>query len=244
MSLTRSVQGDSIPLKPQLFDITGGIAWHVRAFVSRNTLWAPFRQTLADVLARWKPPARRLLLIGPSAGWCIPDALLARFDEIHGVDIDRSAEFLFRRIHAQALHGRRLTWDFVDFFSDPQSILAAFPDHAILLCNVAGQRRFHHVDWRSTEAEMAALRSFLSDRYWASFHDLLSGIAASDLSPLSLPMRAEGADVLRQCGLSGEWFDHLTSSLLPIAAPRTILPWRFKRDRLHLIEAGWSAPLS
>ena len=243
MSLIRSVKSNAI--KPSLFDVTGGVHWHLRALVSHNALWAPFKLALADELSRWTPQADKLLLIGPSAGWCIPDALLARFGEIHGLDIDRSAEFLFRRLHGRALQGRRLTWDCADFFSAPQRILAAFSDHAILLCNIAGQRRFHHPHWRSAETELAALQNVLAGRYWASFHDLLSGGLARSLSPppLSLPMRTDGADVLRQCGLSGEWFDHLTSFLLPAVAPRVILPWRFKRDRLHLVEAGWSEPL-
>jgi hypothetical protein len=49
--------------------------------------------------------------------------------------------------------------------------------------------------------------------------------------------------VLRQYGLAGEWFDHLTAALLPENAPRMILPWRFQRDRLHRVEAGWSVPV-
>ena len=49
-------------------------------------------------------------------------------------------------------------------------------------------------------------------------------------------------DVLRDYGLQGEWLDHLTADLLAPSAPRMILPWRFKRDRIHLVEAGWSAP--
>jgi len=244
MSLKRRAESASRPLAPRVFDFSGGLRWHLRALISRNVYWAPFRHALAEFLLRWGPPQNKLLLIGPSAGWCMPDALLARYDEIHAIDIDACARFLFRRVHAKPLRdGCNLTWACADFFHDPQSVLAAYPDHAILLCNVAGQRRFHHAHWADAEVEIAALQGLLATRHWASFHDLLSGSCSDNLSPLSLTARGQGADVLRQYGLAGEWFDHLTAALLPENAPRMILPWRFKRDRLHLVEAGWSEPV-
>lgn len=243
MSLSRSISGHRAPLSPRLFDLSGGLRWHARALARRSNLWAPFRFELADSLSHWIPPQDKLLLIGPSAGWCLPGAALQRFSHIHAIDIDVCAQFLFRRVHARALQGLDLTWSCMDFFHDPQNVLDAFPDHAILLCNVAGQRRFHHADWQAAEVEMAALQGLFAERHWASFHDLFSGSCADELRAVSLPSRKEGADVLRLCGLSGEWFDHSTAALLPANAPRMILPWRFKRDRLHLVEAGWSVPV-
>lgn len=243
MSLSRKLQDAREPLSPRLFDVSGGLRWHMRSLASRSILWRPFRQALADALAAWTPPLDKLLLIGPSAGWCLPDFTIGRFREVHAIDIDVCAEFLFRRVHGQHLRGGvNLTWACADFFHDPQSVLAAYPDHAILLCNVAGQRRFHHAQWLDAEMEMAALQRLFAHRHWASFHDLLSGSCKRQLPPMQFHARMEGAAVLRRYDLSGEWFDHLTAALLPQEAARSILPWRFKRDRLHLVEAGWSAP--
>jgi len=212
---------------PRVVDLTGGLRWHMRAFARRAGLWAPFRFALAQWLETWRPNADRLLLVGPSAGWCLPTSFLARFSQISAVDLDPAARVLFGLNHA-ALRGR-LVWRTEDFFADRARILEEHADRAVLLCNLAGQRRFR-------------LRAALEGRDWASFHDLMSGPCAfAPLWPRSLDARPDGERLLRDYGLDGEWLDHLTADLLPPAQARMILPWRFKRDRLHLVEAGWVA---
>jgi hypothetical protein len=225
---------------PRLVDATGGLRWHMRAFARRRTLWAPFRAALAQWLEGWRPGVDRLLLVGPSAGWCLPPSALARFAHVAAVDIDPLAQTLFRLNHP-ALRAR-LSWRLGDFFADPACVLSEHAGCAILLCNVAGQRRFHHSDWRACEAEMRALRDALSNRPWASFHDLVSGPGSGALWPRAFEARPDGERLLRDYGLQGEWLDHLTADLLAPTAARMILPWRFKRDRIHLVEAGWNAP--
>lgn len=222
-------------------DRTGGFFWHMRALVARQSLWAPFRREVEVWLADWKPASRKLLLIGPSAGWCLPDSFLTRFDHIDAVDIDPSAPRLFGLVHGRALRraGVSLAWSNASFFDDPASVLAAHPQAAVLLCNIAGQRCIQLRDPSAVEAEMLRLRALLQGRAWASFHDLLSA-NISDAPPVRRLSRAMGAHaLLSSYGLGGEWFDHLTGALLPEDAPRRIMPWRFKRTRLHLIEAGF-----
>jgi len=222
-------------------DLTGGLFWHLRALVARHMLWAPFRAQLEAWLFGWSPPARILLLVGPSAGWCLPDNFLTRFDHLHAVDIDPAAESLFRLLHGGALRraGADLSWSRMDFFADPAGVLAAHPEAAVLFCNVAGQRCVQVRDPLAVEAEMAALQGLLRGRDWASFHDLLSARTVASPPARSLPGHVGAHELLASLGLGGEWFDHLTGRLLPSDAARRILPWRFKRGRLHLIEAGW-----
>ena len=222
-------------------DHTGGLFWHMRALVARRSLWAPFRLALEGWLCGWAPPRRSLLLVGASAGWCLPDSFLTRFDHLYAVDLDPVAEPLFRLLHGRALRraGATLSWSRIDFFADPMRVLAAYPDAAVLLCNVAGQRCVQVRDPAAVEAEMARLQGLLRGRDWASFHDLLSGAAGVVLAPRALPARMEQRELLASLGLGGEWFDHLTGELLPQGTARLILPWRFDRGRLHLIEAGW-----
>ena len=109
----------------------------------------------------------------------------------------------------------------------------------MLFCNVAGQRCVQVSDAAAVEAEMVALQALLQGSAWASFHDLLS--AKTNVAPpaWSLSRHMGAQELLASRGLGGEWFDHLTGGLLPLHAARRILPWRFKRGRLHLIEAGW-----
>ncbi len=222
-------------------DLTGGLFWHLRALVARHTLWTPFRAQLEDWLAGWAPPTRSLLLVGPSAGWSLPDSFLTRFDHLHAVDIDPAASALFGLLHGGALRsaGVCLSWSRTDFFADPAGVLAAHPEAAVLFCNVAGQRCVQVSDAAAVEAEMVALQALLQGSAWASFHDLLS--AKTNVAPpaWSLSRHMGAQELLASRGLGGEWFDHLTGGLLPLHAARRILPWRFKRGRLHLIEAGW-----
>ena len=222
-------------------DLTGGLFWHMRALVARRSLWAPFRADLESWLAEWSPAGATLLLVGPSAGWCLPDTFLTRFERLHAVDIDPAAQPLFRLLHGQRLRraGVALSWSQGDFFADPASVLAASPGAAILFCNVAGQRCVQLRNADAVEAEMAAMKGLLAGRSWASFHDLLSGDANAAPPALQLRQHMGAHELLGALGFGGEWFDHLTGGLLPQKSPRRILPWRFNRGRLHLIEAGW-----
>ena len=222
-------------------DRTGGLFWHMRALVSRRSLWAPFRAGVEDWLATWTPPCDELLLVGPSAGWCLPDAFLTRFARLQAFDIDPAAQPLFRLVHGGALRraGVTLSWTQADVFADISGMLAAHPGTAILFCNVAGQRCIQTPDARLVEAEMERLQHLLRGRCWASFHDLLSGHASLELPERRLTGPMEARDLIASYGLGGEWYDHSTAKLLPRSAPRRILPWRFERGRVHLIEAGW-----
>ena len=222
-------------------DRTGGLFWHMRALVARRSLWSAFRVGVEDWLASWTPPCDELLRVGPSAGWCLPDAFLTRFRRLHAFDIDPAAKPLFRLLHGGALRrgGSALSWTQADFFANISGILASHPNAAILLCNVAGQRCIQTPDAQKVEAEMIRLQGLLQGRCWASFHDLLSGHASVALPQRHLTGRIDARDLIASYGLGGEWYDHSTGHLLPQGTARRILPWRFERGRLHLIEAGW-----
>jgi hypothetical protein len=225
---------------------SGGLEWHLRALRHRNRLWADFRAELRAWLAQWRPEARDLLLLGAGAGWCLPDDFLARFGGIHAVDLDPLAPLLFRALHGRALAaaGVALGFERADAFAGLPGVLARHPGHAVLFANMLGQRRFHHQDADATEAELAALAARLTGRAWASFHDRLSG-RAPDLATMpdafACAVALAPVDLARRVGASGEWLDHLTTDVLPAAVARRFMPWRFRRARLHWVEAGWVA---
>ena len=216
-------------------DRSGGLRWHARAALRRNRLWRPFREKLAEFLDRWQPATRSVILVGPSAGWCLPSHFLTGFDRITIVDPDLWAQPLFRRLHPKA---RIINWIRGDFFDHAAELLKSAPDAAVLFCNVLGQLRFSGLTDEQMAERIATLPSLLVGHPWASFHEILSG--ETEITPRSLPLAGppHHEALLRQLGLSGEWLDHGTSAVLPANVQRDIVPWRFSPERVHLVEMG------
>jgi hypothetical protein len=237
-------QDAAIVLLRAFLSPSGGLEWHLRAWRQRAGPWADFRAELAAWLASWRPPARDLLLLGASAGWCLPDDFLPRFRHVHAVDLDALAPMLLRARHGRALTrtGTVLTVERADVFADLDRLLAAHRDHAVLFANLLGQRRFHRSDAATTEAELAGLAAQLAGRAWASFHERLSGRAA-DLRFAPRAFDSPGAltpeALAQRIGATGEWLDHLTTAVLPAAVPRRLMPWQLRSGRIHWVEAGW-----
>ena len=120
---------------------SGGLRYHARALGHRRRLWGDFRRALALWLWQWQPGDRPLLLVGPSAAWCLPDALFRRFPTIDVLEPDPFARLLLgRRLRALGNAPRWHTTDYLDPTAARLPALAAdFPEHAILFCNVLGQ---------------------------------------------------------------------------------------------------------
>lgn len=225
-----------------LFSPSGGLLWHGRALAQR-ALWAEFRELIEAWLRGWQPPARGLLLLGPSAGWCLPDSFLGRFEYIHAVDTDPLAPLLFKLRHGSWLRqrGTHLNWQKGDLFEQLDFLLQALPAHAVLFANVLGQRAFHREDSAATERELAGLQQRLAGRSWASFHDRLSGEWRAGVPP-GRPFRSttvvDALTLAQRVAHAGQWNDHLTTHVLPADCERRFIPWMIGRGRLHWIEAG------
>ena len=234
------------PYEGALFIPSGGPVWHWRA-LWRQWRWAGFKTELAQHLAHWNPPSERLLLMGPSAGWCLPTSFLTRFKTIDAVDIDPLAPALFRFNHGLALAraGTSLNFHKMNLFKAFDSILEAYPEHAILFSNVLGQHLFHDEDQTRAQATIEAVKLSLSKRYWASFHDRLSGAypQGKELPPAqSVPHAIESATLASDLGLAGQWLDHLTVNVLPEGTERHLMAWPLLADWLHIVEFGSVTP--
>jgi hypothetical protein len=234
------------PYEGAFFTPSGGAVWHWRA-LWRQQFWNGFRQELANALAGWQPPSDRLLLMGPSAGWCIPSEFLSRFRIIDAIDIDPAASVLFRFNHGKALarSSTALYFHKVNLFNALTELLNRFPDHAILFTNVLGQHLFHENDPNRAKAQLDSLKSDLAGRHWASFHDRLSGafpigkaLPASRTDTQSI----DSAELASQLGLSGQWLDHLTAHILPDGIQRRTMAWPLLKDWLHIVEFGFVEP--
>jgi hypothetical protein len=229
----------------------GGIRYHWRALRHRRRLWGGFTAALDDWLDAWRPPARRLLLIGPSAGWCLPARFLERFAHIDVLEPDPLARLLLaRRFRALAPRLRQHATDYLGprqgrFATAPLERLASdFPEAAVLFCNLLGQVAY--LDPAAAESPSfapwkAALARVLAGRDWASFHDRLSGPVAPQLAGLSalLPAGITNDELVARfyaTAAGGELEDHGTADLFP-ALPRRFLAWQIVPERHHLIEA-------
>lgn len=220
----------------------GGLRYHWRARRYAHR-WSPFVESLAQWLAAWRPDADELLLVGPSAGWCLPDDVLRRFTRIDVLEPDPIARVLLAR-RARRL-GREIVAHDRDYLTgDPDDVAALgrdFPRHALLFCNVLGQVRFLRPELEDDERNRVwkdALMTALDGRAWATFHDRLSGALAPRLDPVATSDAAMSDEALAAACYDGdgELSTHGTDGLFP-HLPRRYLAWELIPGRHHLIEA-------
>jgi hypothetical protein len=232
----------------------GGAVYHLRALRFRRALWTPFERALATWLDTWDPGSDSVLLVGPSAGYCLADRFLARFRDVLVLEPDPLARLLLERRFARLgiarvstcaddllvgglLGGRRNVGD----------LLEADPTRAVVFCNLLGQVRFLLPD-DAFDTWATAFRTrvvpALATRGWVSFHDRLSGDVAPQLDdePASAVGLDEQALVARfyahppAARATVELVDHLTGALWTAALPRRYFGWEVVPGRFHLIE--------
>ncbi|NBR28660.1 MAG: hypothetical protein EBT83_09670 [Betaproteobacteria bacterium] len=230
---------------PGFFSPSGGLVWHARALRNRSS-WRVFRAALSAWLEAWPHGRKKLLLLGPSAGWCMPTRFLGSFSEIHAVDFDPLAPFFFSVLHGWHLRRQKtaISWCRSNFIRHLEQILREHPEHAVLFGNTLGQHRLHCADIATAEADISALAEKLQGRPWASFHDRLSGAwnpCRTTPRAFSCRGRLPSAHLAIRYDVAVEWTDHLTEGLLPADTPCLYLPWRLEQSRLHIVEAGWRA---
>jgi hypothetical protein len=220
----------------------GGLRYHWRAR-RYGRRWGTFVEPLARWLEAWEPDVADLLLVGPSAGWCLPDALFRRFARIDVLEPDPVARLLLaRRLRRLGREARLHERDYLT--AEPERLVElarGFPPHAILFCNVLGQLRFLHPELDDTERNLAwkhALMAALDGRAWATFHDRLSGHLVPRLVPETSSDTAVSDEDLAAAFYDGdgELHSHGTEGLFP-HLPRSYLAWELVPGWHHLIEA-------
>ncbi len=231
---------------------TGGLNWHVHAHDSLER-WQPTVQLVDQFLGQVQPQSEHLLLIGGSAGWMMPQAWLARFKRIDAYDIDPLAPWLFGW-----RHGRRLKAQGIDVQHHRLDALAALPDllreyptACIWFDNVLGQHRYRVRDEALVEHELAQLKITLKGRHWGSLHDVWSGPTDGRLLPAGLNVWShhvtakQGLDagfsqkLLTSVGAKDIWHDHLTGHVFTPETHTTWMPWAFKPNYWHWLQAAW-----
>ncbi len=221
----------------------GGLRYHWRA-VRHRPRWQPFVQPLAVWLEEWRPSSPHLVLIGPSAGWCLPDALFRRFATLDVLEPDPVAWLLLdRRLRRIGRTARRHETNYLASTPDAfERLTRDFPAHAVLFCNVLGQLRFVHPaldDPTRLASWKAGLHAAFERREWATFHDRLSGSLVpriAEPADASTTLATDAQLVAAFYDGDGELDSHGTEDLFPGHA-RRYFGWEISPGRHHLIEA-------
>lgn len=194
-------------------------------------------------------PRQQLVLVGASAGWMLPTAWLAQFDEVHAWDIDPLAAPLFRWRHARALEhaGTALHLHTADGLASLNDAVRALPKAFFWFDNVLGQLRFTQTSLEAVDRRLRTLHHTMKSVAWGSVHDRMSGPTAgqapqpeAQLGLAGLAMEsAQGQDWLLKMGALSPWLDHLTEHVLPPGTPVQFTAWPFKPAYAHWLEMGW-----
>jgi hypothetical protein len=236
---------------PLIFQ-SGGLVYHARALRYRNGLWQPFRRSLADWLARVLPAGDELILVGPSAGHCLPLEQLRRFRRLTLLEPDPVARFwLQRRLehpNVEVEHRDLLVGPLVTGGVGLEALLQQREHAAVLFCNLLGQVQLE----LSSDEQIAFVREFqrrvlpqLARRRWASFHDRWS--LDRGLDEPEPPREIELDHVPSDDELGVACFgpegaplivlDHATAELFPEPGPRRYFAWQITPRALHIVEA-------
>ncbi len=238
-----------------LLSPSGGLVYHLRAWRYHQNLWQPFRQALGEWLEfNWSPPLDRpLILIGCSAGWCLPIPYLKSFTEVHAFDLDPVALWILKR-RGTNLRIKTQNQDALGIEDTPtgqtlEDILKrpGLENASILFCNLWGQLYFDDTKQATLKKWQERLPEVLQGRNWASFFDRVSGPIPPDISSenCASPRSLTDEEVIKRyyqnetmpphSGLI-ELQDHMTAHYFA-DQPRDHFNWQLEPNRFHLIEA-------
>jgi hypothetical protein len=237
-----------------LISPSGGLLYHAKAIRYHSTLWGPFRADIEHWLRfAWNPDRNRpLVLIGPSAGWCLPLAYLREFKSIRAYDPDPLALwFLKRRLKHPSLKVQ--VQDAIGIRTDPVGaplrpiIEESKRDGAsILFCNLWGQLYLDDGIEELLPRWRRELETLLEGQNWASFFDRVSGPLQPELTPENRWSHGslKDSEIIERFyrksnhgeSLEIELHDHCTESFFQ-DLPRLHLKWELQPGRYHLIEA-------
>ena len=234
----------------------GGLRYHVRALRYSKSRWETFRWELGNWLLQWTPRETTLVLVGPSAGYCMQPFVFERFERIVCLEPDPIARLLFRRRLRSAPLERQPVLEFItedQLVHAPErfpKLIESMGDCSILFSNVIGQLRvLLSVADETPEFTRVreAVKVAITGRSWASFHDRVSGymrpsfdkalVAESRLSDDEIMGVLYGESKPSRRRHGNELVDHLTEGFFPVELPHTYFNWELDPDRVHLIEA-------
>ena len=235
-----------------LMNPAGGLRYHLRALRFKNHEWQPFRWEIGEWLLAWQPKSPTLLLVGPSAGYCLQPFLFEKFERVICLEPDPLARYLFKTHLQRAPLEPRPRLEFITedhLVRHPErlpKLVAQHPDMCLLFTNVLGQLRalLNVEDNMGPEflRIKAAIAEAISGRAWASFHDRVSGYVRpsfenSRLKDGEVIELLYSGTLVTKSHRDVQLVDHLTEGLFPMDLPHTYFSWEIEPGRFHLIEA-------
>jgi hypothetical protein len=239
-----------------LVNEAGGLNYHFLAWRFRKTLWRGFHHQVHATLAAWAPQEQELVIVGPSAGWNLPEDFLARFERVIAIEPDPLARWLLRRRFPRV----RWQMDATDYFTPHGALLwsdnlsrlfARYPTQAILFSEFLGQLFGLYTDalaevQEGQVVESAAfvqwkvgLRAHLATRSYCTIHDRwVSSVAPRPVPPAPWPFSPDGPPPPALWRDPQVAFDPLTAALTP-DTPQRLLLWQRLPARWHVMAAVW-----
>jgi hypothetical protein len=243
-----------------LFNPAGGVRYHLRALQYSKSLWQPFRWAIGEFLLRFQPNATTLLVVGPSAGYCLQPFLFERFERLVCLEPEPIARYFFSRRIKQATLERTPKIEFITedhLVKHPErlpKLAAGLGDCAVLFSNVLGQLRglleIDELEHPKLLHVRNAIREVTANHAFVSFHDRVSGrIRPSFVPPFRSSHRLSDDEVateLYKHTLIGDQaeavtlLDHFTSELFNAELPHEYFTWQLEPGSYHLIEGVMS----
>lgn len=236
-----------------LIQWAGGIKYHFRALKYRRTLWDPFRKELDPIfrslyqswISQRTSSESRLIIIGPSGGYAVPQNFISHFSEIIFIDPDPLSFPIFSLLHQKPSHPQKRIWLRTEkiFQQDgnwnvdwKNSLKQRYPGALWLFSNILGQHKFLYPQNNSREI-LAKFKKVFTGIDTVSFHDRFSG----EIKPI-LPERPHLLPHLSDKEIiekfypagTGVLLDHETSSLGFNYC--IYLSWEIVPEYFHLIE--------
>lgn len=157
-----------------LISRSGGLFYHYLGFKYSSRNWADSRsfinQHLNDFINQTQ---RKILFIGPSAGYLFEVENKDKLNSSTFIDIDPLASLLFKIRHQSQGH-----WIRQDAFFSLNDLVSNYASHAFIFCNVLGQLPFIFPnEWNNDEKLITWKKSFrdtMKSKSVFSFHDRLT----------------------------------------------------------------------